>query len=223
MKKINNKSTDFTAIDKEKSKKIISRLSGHYEQVNPDLKYSKIYQLTIAVVLSAQTTDRQVNSVTPVLFKKYPDFKSLSRAKQNDMEKLIKSTGFYRNKSKNIIKLSKIIADKHNEKVPDSLDELVKLPGIGRKSANVILSMGHKIPAMAVDTHVLRISNRLGYSNSINPFQVEKDLTSIIPEKDWTIAHLLLIRHGRQLCKARSPLCSKCPVNGLCLKAYSFQ
>lgn len=199
-----------------RSNKIIDQLFKFYKNVKPGLNYDNIYQLTISVVLSAQTTDKQVNSVTGLLFKKYPDFESLSKAKVKDVEKIIHSTGFYKNKSSNIIKIAKKIISDFNNKVPDKLDDLEKLPGVGRKSANVILSIGYNIPAFAVDTHIIRISNRLGYINSKNPLKVEKALTALIPKSKWNKAHLVLINHGREICKARNPICQKCPIYDLC-------
>jgi endonuclease III len=201
---------------KSLSDKIIRRLIKYYPDVKPDLRYGNLYQLAIAVVLSAQTTDKQVNSVTGELFRTYPDFKSLAQARLSDVRRIIRSTGFYRNKSTNIVKLAKGVIEKYNGRLPDAREELITLPGIGRKSANVILSMGFGIPAMAVDTHIIRIANRLAYADSRNPLDVERELTRFIPERLWTHAHLLLIRHGRATCRARQPLCRECPVRGLC-------
>ncbi len=201
---------------KNLSDKIIRGLIKHYPDVKPDLRYGNLYQLTVAVVLSAQTTDRQVNGVTGELFRTYPDFSSLARARPADVRRIIRSTGFYRNKARNIIDLARGVVDNFGGKLPDTRDELTTLPGIGRKSANVILSMGFGIPALAVDTHIIRIANRLAYADSRNPLDVERELTRFIPERLWTHAHLLLIRHGRATCKARQPLCSECPVTGFC-------
>ncbi len=206
-------------MNRNTSKKIMSRLREHYGIVKPDLKYQNLFQLTIAVVLSAQTTDIQVNSVTPELFREYPDFQSLSSANIKEVENLIRSTGFYRNKSKNIIALSKEINDRYKGIVPSDRELLVKLPGIGRKSANVILSMGYNIPALAVDTHVSRIARRLGYTVSEVPDKIEQDLCRSIPEEDWIISHLILIKHGRSICRARKPECSVCPLKDLCPSA----
>jgi len=191
-------------------------LRRHYPDVRPDLRYSNRYQLAVSVVLSAQTTDRQVNSVTGELFRTYPGFRELALARSADVRKIIRSTGFYRNKTKNIIELSKTVAKKHGGRLPGSREELEQLPGIGRKSANVILSMGFGVPALAVDTHVSRIAKRLAYAGSRNPLAVERALTSYIPERQWKLAHLLLIRHGRSVCRARRPLCDRCPVNSYC-------
>lgn len=201
---------------KQLSDKIIRRLIKHYPDVKPDLKYGNIYQLAVAVILSAQTTDRQVNAVTGELFNAYPDFASLARARLSDVRRIIRSTGFYRNKAKNIVDMANEVVVKFSGKLPGSREELVTLPGIGRKSANVILSIGHGVPALAVDTHIIRIANRLAYADSRDPLVVELALTELIPERLWTSAHLLLIRHGRATCRARQPLCAACPVNGLC-------
>ncbi|HPG51537.1 MAG TPA: endonuclease III [Spirochaetota bacterium] len=204
---------------KDKSDKIIRALRKHYPDVKPDLKYRSLYQLAVAVVLSAQTTDRQVNGVTGALFKKYPDFASLGLARLADVESIIRSTGFYHVKAKNIIGLAQTVTAEHDGRLPSTREELVRLPGIGRKSANVILSMGFDTPALAVDTHIIRIAGRLAYTGSRDPLEVERALTSLIPERLWKLSHLLLIRHGRTLCTARKPLCGECPIRALCVSA----
>lgn len=203
-------------LNAEQSDIIIQKLKKHYGEVKADLRFDNLYQLTIAVVLSAQTTDRQVNSVTEQLFKDYPDFASLAAAKRKDIEEAVYPTGFYRNKAANIIKLAKTVQHEFKGKLPQERESLEKLKGVGRKSANVILSIGFGIPAIAVDTHVTRISNRLEYVSSKSPLQTERALMNIIPERQWTDAHLLFIRHGRETCKARTPLCSECPIADLC-------
>jgi endonuclease-3 len=203
-------------MDRKTSGKIIALLKKQYGNVKSDLKYINLYQLTVAVVLSAQTTDVQVNSVTPELFGRFPDFKSLSEADTAVIEDIIRSTGFYKNKSRNIVALAREITEKYNGRVPSERELLVQLPGVGRKSANVVLSMGYNIPALAVDTHVARIAGRLGYTESTDPYKIEKDLNAAIPEKEWIITHLLFIRHGRSICKARKPACSQCPVKLYC-------
>ncbi len=199
-----------------RSKKILSQLYNYYGDTDPDLHFRNIFELAIAVVLSAQTTDRQVNGVTTELFEKYPDFKSLGNADFRDVEKIVKSTGFFRTKTKNIIALSRIVSSKFGGVLPDNIESLVELPGVGRKSANVILSIGYGIPGLAVDTHVSRISNRLGYISSKSPVEIEKALCRIIPSSDWKKTHLLFIKHGRVICKARTPECGVCPVSEHC-------
>jgi len=201
---------------KERSEKIIGKLKSIFVGMKTDLLYNDLYELTIAVILSAQTTDSQVNKVTPILFQRYPDFQSLSEAKRSDVETIIKSIGLYRNKSKNIINLSMQLLCNNGGKLPSTRDELMKFPGIGRKTANVILSIGLGKDAFAVDTHVLRVANRLGYVKSKCPLNTEIMLTSFIPKKDWKQAHILFIRLGRNICRAKKPLCEECPVKVFC-------
>lgn len=200
-----------------KAAAIIQKLEEMYGLPKPDLSFKNLYQLLIAVVLSAQTTDIQVNKVTPELFKKYKDFKSLAAANPGDVESIIKSSGFYRTKAKNIIALSKIITEKYKGEVPSSMEELTLLPGVGRKTANVVMSIGFGIPALAVDTHVSRLAQRLGFSTNKDPDKIEQDICSLLEKESWTKTHLLLIKHGRILCKARNPLCIECNLQKECL------
>lgn len=202
---------------KDTSGKILTALRELYGEPSPDLNFSNNYELTIAVVLSAQTTDRQVNSVTGRLFDLYPDFQSLASARLSDVEKIIKSTGFYRVKAANIIALAGTVCSRFNGILPSSAEELMVLPGVGKKSANVILSVGFGRPALAVDTHVSRIAWRLGYTESRNPLIIERDLCSVIPAELWKTAHLQFIKHGRALCTARNPRCGDCPLAKWCL------
>lgn len=204
-------------ISARKAASIIKMLEQIYGVPEPDLNFKDLYQLTIAVVLSAQTTDKQVNLATVKLFDEYSSFKSLAEAEISHVESLIKSTGFYHTKSGNIIALSKIVTEKYKGKLPATLEELTTLPGVGRKTANVILSIGFGIPALAVDTHVSRLAQRLGFSSSENPHIIEKDICSLLDPALWTKTHLLLIKHGRVLCKARNPLCGGCGLKKTCL------
>ena len=199
-----------------RSRRIVAALLSHHGNPGPALKYVNPYQLAVSVVLSAQTTDRQVNSVTPRLFERYPDFADLARARIADLESIIRSVGFYRTKAGNIRALARMVMERYAGRLPSGRDELISLPGVGRKSTNVILAMGFGIPAFAVDTHVLRVSNRIGYARSDNPDMVESCLTAVIPQSDWISGHLLFIKHGRAICKARGPLCGQCPVNAHC-------
>jgi endonuclease-3 len=203
-------------IDRKKSSRILSLLRTRYGSVAPALEYQNIFGLTIAVVLSAQTTDRQVNAVTPVLFSKYSDFRSLSEAKVSEVEKIIQSTGFFHSKARHIIALAKMVVSDFGGTLPSDRNMLMTLPGVGRKSANVILSQGFGIPALAVDTHVGRVARRIGYTKEHDPDRVESSLCTVIPERDWTEAHLLFITHGRTLCAARNPSCAQCPIARLC-------
>lgn len=195
---------------------VVGKLRNYYGKVSPALEYRNTYELTIAVVLSAQTTDKQVNAVTSELFAAYPGFSELARAKLKDIERIIRSTGFYHNKAKNIIALAAKVMTAFGGVLPGTREGIMSLPGAGRKTANVILSQGFGIPAFAVDTHVGRISRRLGFSTEEDPLKVEEDVCSLIPEIDWTESHLLFITHGRKLCTARNPACGECPVRDMC-------
>lgn len=201
---------------RDTSSKIISALESVYGEVVPDLAFRNNYELTVAVVLSAQTTDRQVNGVTGKLFSTYPDFASLAGARRSDVEGIIKSTGFYRVKAANIISLSAAVMEKFGGELPDNAADLMELPGVGKKSANVILSVGFGKPALAVDTHVARIASRLGYTDDTNPLVIEQDLCRVIPEEYWKKTHLLFIKHGRSTCAARNPGCGSCAVSRWC-------
>lgn len=203
-------------IDRGTSKKIITRLKKEYPDVAPPLKYINIYQLCIAVVLSAQTTDNQVNRVTPILFKRYGDFAALAFADVNEVEHIIKPTGFYHTKAKHIIALSQHVIEKFNGNLPADRVQLMSLPGIGRKSANVILAAGFGVPAIPVDTHVARVAHRIGYCSSKKVYEIETMLMESIDESEWITAHFLFIYHGRNTCMARKPQCSNCPITVWC-------
>lgn len=191
--------------------KTLQLLKKYYPDAHCELNFTSPFQLLIATILSAQCTDVRVNIVTKVLFEKYPDPYTLSNAEQNEIEEVIKSTGFYKNKAKNIRECSKLLVQKYKGEVPKTLDELILLPGVGRKTANVVLGNAFQITSgVVVDTHVTRLSNRFSWTKSKNAIQIEKDLQKIIPEKDWILISHLLIWHGRKVCKARSPSCHKC-------------
>jgi len=200
----------------EKGLLVIKALKKKYGTVAAELDYSNLYELAIAVVLSARTTDRQVNSVAKPLFLKYSSFEKMSNAHCADVEKIIYATGFYHEKARNIIALSRKVVETFHGKLPDTREELMTLPGVGRKTANVILSQGFGKPAFAVDTHVGRVSRRIGFTSETDPDKVEKDLCKIIPERLWSESHLLFIIHGRRTCLSRKPLCDECPVRGMC-------
>jgi endonuclease-3 len=194
-------------------------------EIHPDarceLDHTDPFQLLCATVLSAQTTDVAVNKVTPKLFAAYPDARALAAAKPSDVERIVGSLGFFRQKTKSLIGLSaKLVAD-HGGKVPETLDELVKLPGVGRKTANVVLGVAFGKPeGVVVDTHVQRISQRLGWTKNKEPEKIEQDLCKLIPRADWAIASHLLIFHGRRICSAARPNCAGCGVNTLCPSAF---
>jgi endonuclease-3 len=199
----------------EKALSLYKILKNHYGLVDAELEYSNIYELTIAVVLSAQTTDKQVNRVTKRLFSEFTDFKSLAKADISEVEEIIRSTGFYHSKAKNITALARAVTAAGGT-LPRTITELTAFPGIGRKSANVIISQGFGIPGLAVDTHVGRIAHRIGLTSSLKPDIIEKELKSMLDPELWLDFHLLLINHGRKLCMARKPECSKCPAGSIC-------
>jgi endonuclease-3 len=186
-----------------------------------ELKYENPYQLIVAVILSAQCTDKRVNIVTKEFFKQYPSAESLSKAEISDIFNLIKSVSYPNNKSKHLLGMAQMLTNEFHGKVPDNIDDLQKLPGVGRKTANVIVSVVFKKPAMAVDTHVFRVAARIGLAvDSKTPFDTEKQLVKGIPEQYLPIAHHWLILHGRYVCTARKPKCTECGIKNYC-KYYS--
>lgn len=191
-------------------------LEKTYPDAHCALHFRSPFQLLVATILSAQCTDIRVNQVTEALFSAFPDVNSLAAAKQAVLEEIIRSTGFFRNKARNLIACARTIRQRHGGRVPATLEELTELPGVGRKTANVVLGNAFGIPGLAVDTHVKRLVRRLGWSRRQDPEGIEKDLCSILPPPLWTQTSHLLIHHGRALCKARGPLCSRCPVQPLC-------
>lgn len=195
---------------------IILRLKEHYKDAKTALKYNNSFELFVAVVLSAQSTDERVNKVTGRLFPKYNSPDKMLRLSQEQLEEYIRECGLYHAKAKNLLASCRIIADKYAGKLPDSFDELITLPGVGRKTANVLVSNLFNIPAIAVDTHVFRVSRRLGLAHGNTPLEVEKELNEVISKSDWSNAHHWLIWHGRKICKARKPLCDICFLNDIC-------
>ena len=197
-------------------KEILDILEKTYPDAECALDHNNVFELIIAVTLSAQTTDKSVNLITPALFEKYPDALSLSEAEQEDVEKLIKRIGMYHNKAKNIIGLAKALCDNFDGEVPNDYDSLISLPGVGRKTANVVLSVGFGQQRIAVDTHVFRVANRIGLVNEKDVLKTELALMECIPENRWTKTHHSLIFHGRNICDARKPKCSECPIANYC-------
>ena len=203
--------------EKERKASLIKAVKAAYPKAGCSLKHKGVWQLMVATILSAQCTDERVNLTTPNLFKAYPTPKAMGEAKQEDVEKLIRSCGFYKNKAKNIIAASKIIANEHKGRVPKTMEELTNLPGVARKTANVVLGTGYGInDGIVVDTHVSRLSNRLGLSKNSEPEKIEKDLIKIVPREEWTDFSHQLIAHGRAICQARNSKCSECPLKSLC-------
>ncbi len=203
----------------------IKILKKEYPSPTIELNYEGVFQLLVAVILSAQCTDERVNKVTPDLFKRYPKVKDFAESNIEELEKLIYSTGFYKNKAKNIKAAAIMICADFNEKVPNNMEDLLKLPGVARKTANVILSAGFgKNEGIVVDTHVCRLSGRLGWvdmelSKKKKAVKIENKLMKIIPKKDWGKIAYLLILHGRKICVARKPKCKICPLNKICPSA----
>jgi len=191
-------------------------LERTYPHAVTALEYSNPFELLIAVILSAQCTDARVNMTTPVLFKKYPNAEKLAKAKQDDVERIIKSCGFFRMKARNIINCSRELVEKYGGVVPREREQLESLAGVGRKTASVVMSVAFEEAAIAVDTHVFRVSHRMGLTLAKTPREVENDLEALVPREKWRHAHHWLILHGRAICKAPVPLCSQCPVNQLC-------
>lgn len=195
---------------------ILKLLDRIYPNAGCALNYQTPFQLLIAVVLSAQTTDKSVNNVTPLLFEQYPDPSSLAAADQDDVAECIRRIGMYRTKSRNIINLSAKLVSDYGSEVPDDYESLVSLPGVGRKTANVVLAEAFGHQRIAVDTHVFRVSNRIGFTNEKDVLRTEMALMQTIPEEMWSHSHHLLIFHGRNLCQARNPHCSECAVSPYC-------
>lgn len=199
-----------------RAKKILTVLEKMYPDARVMLNYKNPLELLIATILAAQCTDERVNEVTKVLFKTYKTAKDYANADPKELEAIIHPTGFYRAKAKAILGCSKKLVEKFKGKVPETLEDLTSLPGVGRKTANIVLGNAFGKPALAVDTHVARVSNRLGLASSTDPDEIEGELTSLIPKAKWTQATHVLGFHGRYTCKARNPLCPQCPVEKLC-------
>ena len=197
---------------------ILDLLRKEYPEATCALDFGTTFQLLISVVLSAQTTDVSVNKVTPGLFAKYPDAFALAKAGQDDVIELIRTIGMYKTKSKNIIRLAQDLCERHNGIVPEDYDALVALPGVGRKTANVVLAEGFGHQKIAVDTHVFRVSNRIGLAAEKDVLKTEYALMDILPEDRWTEAHHTIIFHGRRCCSARKPNCENCVIASLCRK-----
>jgi endonuclease III len=197
--------------------RIISRLEAAYPDAECALHFSNPLQLLVATILSAQSTDKMVNIVTPALFKKYRTAEQFAAAEQEDIETLIRPTGFFRNKARHIKEACRIIAETHGGKVPKTMEALLELPGVARKTANVVLGVAYKYAeGVVVDTHVQRLSRRLDFSREIRPEKIEQDLMRLVPKEKWIDVSHLLIHHGRAICVAIRPKCAVCPIEDLC-------
>ena len=204
-------------MDKIKAQAIVDTLSKYYDDT-PQLKFNTCYELLVAVILSAQCTDERVNKVTAELFKNYSTPDKMVTLSQAELGKMIYSCGLYKNKAKHVIEMSKMLISDFGSKVPDNREDLEKLPGVGRKTANVVLNVIFNKPTMPVDTHLLRISPKIGLAEGKTPLEVEKSLLKRIPPQYLEHAHHWLILHGRYICTARNPKCEECPINHICAK-----
>jgi len=200
---------------KDRALLAVERLKAVYPAAS-ELNHTNPFQMLIATILSAQTTDRAVNSVTPRLFAKYPDAAALAHADPEQVELIIKPTGFFHVKAKTIIATSAALVERFGGQVPARMEDLVTLPGVGRKTANVVLGVAFDVPGFAVDTHVIRLTRRLGLTKQSDPVKIEADVTKLIPPEEWTGFSLRLILHGRRICAARAPRCPECVLNDFC-------
>jgi endonuclease-3 len=195
---------------------ILRRLEAEYSDVTTALHYDSPFQLVVATVLSAQCTDARVNAVTPALFLDYPDVESFLDLEQRTLERYIKTCGLFRSKARNLLAMSRMLVEEFDGRVPGTRSELMRLPGVGRKTANVVLANAFGADTIAVDTHVFRVSRRLGLAHGDTPVEVETELMDILPQSTWSSTHYRMILHGRQVCKAQRPLCDQCPLTRWC-------
>ncbi len=210
---------EYIKVETKRARKIVDLILKHYHNARCALNHNNAFELLVATILSAQCTDERVNKVTRELFKRYKTPQEFAKLHTEVLEKEIYSTGFYKNKAKNIIALSKILAEKYNGEVPKSMEELITLPGVARKTANVVLGTAFNIPTgIVVDTHVDRLSFRMGLSLENNRDKIEQELMKIVPKDKWIKFSFAMINHGRQICYARNPLCSNCFLNNICPK-----
>ncbi len=206
------------SVTKARKEEALRLLEEMYPEAKAELVFTNPYEMLVATILSAQCTDKQVNKVTPAVFARYPDPVSMASAKEEDLYPMVKSCGF-RSKAGNIIAACRIIRDDYGGSVPDNMEALTALPGVGRKTANVVLSNAFRIPAFAVDTHVFRVSNRIGLCRAKTVEETERQMTRLIPREKWGNAHHWLIWHGRRICKAQRPLCAECGLREICESA----
>lgn len=201
---------------KQQREAILALLEETYKGTETALHYTTPFELLVAVIMSAQCTDERVNKITARIFPKYNTPEKMGALSQEQLEEEIRDCGLFRSKAKNLLATCKMLVKEYNSVIPDTIEELMKLPGAGKKTANVVASIVYKVPAIAVDTHVFRVSHRLGLARGDDPLAVEKELQKAIPKNKWSDAHHWLIWHGRKICKARKPLCSECVLVELC-------
>ena len=203
-------------MEPQRATAIMSELARLYPEAKPELEAANPFEVLVATILSAQCTDRQVNKVTPALFERAPTPEAMLTLTQDELEGYVKSCGVYRNKAKNILATCSVLVERYGGQVPGDLEAMQALPGVGRKTANVVLANAFGGDAIAVDTHVFRVSNRLGLSQAKNVVQTEEQLMEILPKSTWSTAHHQILWHGRRVCKAQRPLCGQCTLNALC-------
>lgn len=201
---------------RRRARRILELLKQRYPEIGTALEYQDPWQLLVATVMSAQTTDENVNRITPVLFERFPTPADMAAADPEEVERIVFSSGFFRQKSKSIIKLSQALVERFDGVVPGDLDQLVTLPGVGRKTASVVLAEAFGRPAIAVDTHVTRVSRRLDLTGNTDPTKIEQDLRALYPRKEWGGISMRMIQFGRDICDARRPLCEVCDLNQIC-------
>jgi endonuclease-3 len=212
------KKLEFLELEKKRMGEILRVLKREYPEAQCSLKFKSTFQLLVATILSAQCTDERVNQVTPKLFEKFPSAKEMARADLKEIEELIKSTNFFRNKAKALLEASKSLMEKYKGEVPQDLEKLIELRGVGRKTANVVLGVAFGTPGLVVDTHVGRLSRRFGFTKEKDPVEVEHEMMKIVPQESWVEYAHLLIDHGRKICTARKAYCEECPVARYCMK-----
>lgn len=205
------------AARRERTARINAILAETYPDAKCALDFRTPFELLVATILSAQCTDERVNKVTPALFAEYPDAATMAVALPEHIEELIRSTGFFRNKTKSLLGMASAVVERFGGEIPSTMEDLRELPGVGRKTANVVLGNCFDVPGMPVDTHMIRVNNRLGLTKNTDPEKIERDLMDIVPEREWTMYSHRIILHGRAICVARKPKCSICPVAELCV------
>lgn len=207
----------MAVLSKKKVAEAVMLLEEMYPEADCELRFGSVFQLLVAVVLSAQTTDKSVNQVTEALFGKYPDARSIAAMTEEELQPILKRIGMYKQKSRNVLNLSRILLEEYDGEVPGDYDKLVRLPGVGRKTANVVLANGFGEQRIAVDTHVFRVANRIGFVEEPDVLKTELALMETLPHNKWTHMHHALIWHGRRVCDARRPQCNVCRLNEICL------
>jgi endonuclease-3 len=205
---------------RQRALQVVERLREEYAVAECALVHRDAFELLVATIMSAQTTDERVNMVTPVLFARFPDAQALARAPLPEVEDIIRSTGFFRAKSRSIVEMAQDVVQRYGGEVPPRMEDLVTLRGVGRKTANVVLGVAFGIPGFPVDTHVTRLTQRLGLTRSTDPVRIETEICAMVPREEWTALSLRLILHGRRVCLARTPRCEKCVLNDICPSAF---